>query len=83
MKKLEIFPSMGGTYGVGWMRDDAPMIHLFANAKSGESFRPASGPEGGPHWPCEVCEAHGYSEKDFHAQIGDALERGPHNSNEA
>lgn len=75
-KQLEVYASMGGTYGVGWQRDDAPMIHLFANVAPGQRFQPVNS-DGGPHWPCDVCRAHGFTEADFHAQIQEALKRGP------
>ena len=76
MKQLSVFRSMGPKFGVGWKRDDAPLLHIFAMAASGEVFQPSDG-HGGPHWPCEVCDHHGFTEKDFHEQILDALERGP------
>lgn len=75
-KKLRIFESMGSALGVGWERDDHPMIHLFALAEPGEVFQP-SVLGGGPHWPCEVCDEHGYTEQDFHGQIIEALNKGP------
>lgn len=75
-KHLKIFPSMAGTFGIGWKRDDAPMMHLFANEAPGALFQPSNG-RGGPHWPCPVCEAHGYTKQDFYDQIEEALERGP------
>jgi len=89
MKKLQVFASMGlqlpgqmfvlaaqVSYGVGWERDDLPVIHVFAKAAPGDMFTASNG-HGGPHWPCEICDAHGYSEADFHEQIEDALARGP------
>jgi hypothetical protein len=76
-KKLSVFRSIGKALGVGWERDDIPMLHVFAIAEPGESFQPSGGPDRGPHWPCEVCEEHGYTEEDFHAQVIDALHEGP------
>lgn len=75
-KQLRIVRSMGHTLGVGWMRDDAPMFHMFANVAPGEKFQPSDG-HGGPHWPCKVCIEHGYTDEDFHGQIVDALKKGP------
>ena len=68
-KQLEIMPSIGETFAVGWLRDDMPnVVHVFANALQGQIFKPGNG-FGGPHWPCKVCEAHGYSEEDFDVQM--------------
>jgi hypothetical protein len=76
-KKLQVFTSIVGTYTVGWERDDLPLIHMFFEGVApGEPFRP-SDDAGGPHWPCMVCDTHGFTEQDFHDQIRDALERGP------
>ena len=75
-KTLRVFRLMGFTLGVGWMRDDIPMIHMFASVLSGEKFQSSNG-HGGPHWPCDVCDEHGYIEEDFHDQIVEALEKGP------
>lgn len=75
-KQLRVFPSMAGTYAVGWVRDDVKVVHVFANARSGQRFRPSNG-RGGPHWPCEICESHGFTEQDFHNQIRAALAKGP------
>jgi len=76
-KQLRVFASMGGTYGVGWPRDDLPMIHMFcASVPPGAAFQPSDG-HGGPHWPCDVCDTHGFTEQDFTDQIHDALQRGP------
>jgi hypothetical protein len=44
------------------------MVHVFAQAKPGEPFQPSNG-RGGPHWPCPVCEAHGYTKEDFHREM--------------
>jgi hypothetical protein len=72
MKQLQVYSSLGTTFSVGWERDDLPMlVHVFANAAPGERFDVQK------HWPCKVCESHGYTEVNFHAQIGPALERGP------
>ena len=68
-KQLEVFRSLGETVSIGWKRDDVPRIHVFGQGKEGEYFQPASGPEGGPHWPCVVCDHHGYTEADFHEQL--------------
>lgn len=76
-KQLELYHSFGGTIGVGWLRDDMKVIHMFANERPGEIFQPSDG-NGGPHWPCGVCDEHGYTEKDFRDQILPALEKGPH-----
>ena len=77
MPQLQVFSSVVGTYTVGWHRDDLPMIHMFfKGVPSGESFRP-SDEHGGPHWPCDVCDTHGFTEQDFTDQIHDALQRGP------
>lgn len=70
MKQAQVFQSLGETVSVGWLRDDVPsVVHVFAQCKPGERFQPSNG-AGGPHWPCKVCEAHGYTEDDFHAQMG-------------
>ena len=74
--KLQVFASMGEEFSVGWKRDDAPLIHVFAQAKPGHRFTPGNG-RGGLHWPCPVCDAHGFTEGDFYEQIADALKRGP------
>ena len=80
-KQLKVFRSMGAQFGVGWTRDDLPMIHVFAMAASGERFRPSNGDDG-PHWPCTVCDDHGFTEADFRDQIQGALERGPEDDHE-
>lgn len=73
-KQLEFLPSLGGTIGVGWKRDDIPGIfHMFASVLPGERFT-ARNAEGGPHWPCEVCVAHGYTEADFHKQVVEKIQ---------
>jgi hypothetical protein len=66
-KQLTVLPSLGTTYSVGWLRDDG-LFHQFAQAVPGERFRPVNG-NGGPHWPCSVCDAHGYTEADFDRQM--------------
>lgn len=76
-KQLGVFHTMGGTLGVGWKRDDVNMIHLFANVAPGEKFQPTSGSLRGPHWPCNVCDSHRFTEKDFHDQIQSTLDKGP------
>ncbi len=68
MKQLKVFASLGSTHSVGWERDDLPMVHVFGNAEPGARFKPSNG-RGGPHWPCPVCQAHGYTEADFHRQL--------------
>lgn len=70
--KLQIYPSLGTTFSVGWMRKDVPMVHVFAQAKSGEKFWPSDG-HGGPHWPCIVCDYHGYTENDFHKEMREII----------
>lgn len=75
-KRLQVFPSLGNTFAVGWLRDDVPMIHTFANVAPGTRFQPSDG-KGGPHWPCSVCKAHEFTEQDFVDQIHAALARGP------
>lgn len=68
-KQLEILQSLGTTRSVGWVRDDIPsLFHTFADAERGARFVPSNG-RGGPHWPCPVCEAHGFTEWDFHTQM--------------
>lgn len=70
MKQLQIFRSMDPmSQSVGWLRDDpTKMVHVFAQAAPGEPFQPSNG-RGGPHWPCSVCESHGYAELDFKQQM--------------
>jgi hypothetical protein len=67
--KLKVFRSLAPQNSVGWLRSDLPMVHVFAQALPGETFRPSNGPEGGPHWPCIVCEYHGYTQEDFHSDM--------------
>jgi hypothetical protein len=68
LKELKIYPSLTTTQSVGWDRDDAPLVHVFAQAEPGQPFTPTNG-RGGPHWPCKVCIYHGYTKADFHNQI--------------
>ena len=75
-KLLRVLRSMGAKFGVGWERDDVDMIHIFATAAPGEAFCASNG-HGGPHWPCEVCDSHGFTEADFYDQMPGALARGP------
>ena len=75
-KQLQVYRSLGTALSVGWPRDDVPtVIHVFAQAEPGASFKPEDG-YGNPHWPCRVCKAHGFTESDFRDQILGALERG-------
>lgn len=71
MKRLEVYRSLGPELSIGWERDDLPLIHVFAQKVPGGAFSVDG------HWPCQVCEAHGFTERDFHSQISAALERGP------
>ncbi len=68
LKRIRVFSSLDSTNSVGWAREDLPLIHVFAQAKPGEAFQPSNG-NGGPHWPCAVCDAHGYTPEMFHAQM--------------
>jgi hypothetical protein len=71
MKQLRVYTSLDPKNSVGWMRDDIPggyVVHVFAQALPGAMFQPSDG-RGGPHWPCEVCKMHGYTEADFHEQM--------------
>ncbi len=68
MKQLKIYASLGKEVSIGWARDDVPMVHCFASVLPGKNFKPSNG-RGGPHWPCTVCDAHNYSENDFHTQM--------------
>ncbi len=69
MKKLKVYTSMAtSSSSVGWERDDVPMVHVFAQAEPGTVFQPSDG-RGGPHWPCKVCDWHGYTAEDFNAQM--------------
>jgi len=67
-KQLQIFRSMAEANSVGWVRDDVHMMHVFAQAKPGEHIVPGDG-HGGKHWPCVVCEHHGYTEAIFWSQL--------------
>lgn len=67
-KQLKVYGSLVTTNSVGWGRDDMPVIHVFAQAEPGAVFKPSNG-RGGPHWPCVVCDEHGYTEDDFHKQM--------------
>jgi hypothetical protein len=67
--KLQVFRSLAAQSSVGWLRSDVPMVHVFAQALPGEAFRPSNGPEGGPHWPCIVCDHHGYTQEDFYVEM--------------
>ncbi len=88
MKVLNVYRSLASSLSVGWERDDisiagaegvtGKVIHVFAQAEPGQPFQANDG-HGNPHWPCEVCAAHGYTEAHFHAQVREALERGPDN----
>ena len=77
MKQLKVYRSLATSLSVGWQRDDLPLVHVIAQAEPGEVITPSKGPQGGPHWPCTVCENHGYSEKLFYEQLPAALEKGP------
>jgi hypothetical protein len=68
MKQLQIFGSLAAEQSVGWLRDDARLVHVFAQAKPGERVMPSDGC-GGEHWPCQVCDHHGYTEEDFWSQL--------------
>lgn len=78
MKTLNVYASLDpNLFSVGFPRDDLRnVIHTIAQAAPGEPIIPSNG-HGAPHWPCAVCEAHGYSPTLFNAQIEDALMRGP------
>ncbi len=76
MKQIKIYPSMLSTLSVGWLRDDLPMVHVFAQAEPGAAFRTGNGNDY-PHWPCAVCEAHGYTEADFGRQMLELMAKGP------
>lgn len=69
-KQIEIFRPMGGDLlTVGWLRDDLKGVaHGLGRARAGEMFQPSDG-FGGPHWPCEVCDAHNYTPADFDQQM--------------
>lgn len=68
--ELRIFPSLGREYSIGWERRDLEgVVHVFAQAEPGAPFSV----EG--HWPCPVCDAHGYSEADFREQVAPLLAR--------
>lgn len=68
-KQLYVYGSMNpNSCSVGWMRDDLPMVHVFAQAAPGAVFQPSDG-RGGPHWPCKVCDHYGYTEHDFDEQM--------------
>ncbi len=60
--KLKVYPDMGGEVQAGFMRTDVPMFHSVAREKQGCAFDPAE------HWPCTVCEVHGFTLEDFRAQ---------------
>jgi hypothetical protein len=70
---LELYRSLGTTLSVGWERTDLPLIHVIFQAEPGEyvNFKLSS------HWPCKVCEDHGYTIEDFKAQLEPALLLGP------
>jgi hypothetical protein len=70
MKKpqLQVFRSLAPEFTVGWKREDLPMVHGFAQALPGTAFQPSDG-HGGPHWPCKVCDYHGYTEEDFYRDM--------------
>lgn len=73
-KTLEVIPNLEGDLAVGWMRDDmSHVFHAFAMAAPGAAFQPSNG-HGGPHWPCPVCDAHGYTEADFDEQMNKLME---------
>jgi hypothetical protein len=77
VKTVNVFQSMGKTFSLGWERDDVKdVIHVIAQAEPGAPILPTDG-RGNPHWPCQTCEAHGYTPDLFYAQIEDALKRGP------
>lgn len=70
--KLQVYRSLGESLSVGWERRDVPrLIHVFAQVVPGAAFSVDG------HWPCPVCDEHGFSADDFHMQIADALARGP------
>lgn len=75
-KVLSVYRSLAPQFALGWLRDDVFMVHGIAQASPGEDVVPSDG-RGGPHWPCEVCDAHGYSEALFHGQVEAALLNGP------
>lgn len=68
MKQIKVFGSLTDVLSVGWMRDDIRMVHVFGQARAGEPFQPSNG-QGGPHWPCAVCEHHEYTREDFIRQM--------------
>lgn len=77
MKTLNVYASLGETLDLGFLRDDVPnVIHTIARAAPGDPIIPSSA-NGGPHWPCQVCEEHGFTQALFYTQIQDALTRGP------
>lgn len=74
MKQLKVFPSLATTLSVGWRRDDVDgVVHVFGQAEPGQPFALSNG-RGGPHWPCPVCVAHGYTPEDFHTQIRELMQ---------
>ncbi len=75
MKQLEILQSVApGLHGIGWMRNDLPMFHTFSIFKDGEEIIPSNG-RGGNHWPCKVCQEHGYTEEDFNNQLANMVDK--------
>jgi len=76
-KQIQVYESMDPkSYSVGWLRDDMPVVHVFAQTSPGQPFQPSNG-RGGPHWPCDVCEGHGYTELDFQDQMLEIMQSGP------
>ena len=68
LKQLKLYRAFDGENAVGWDRDDVPMVHVLGKARPGAKFQPSDG-HGGPHWPCPICDAHGYNETHFRNQM--------------
>lgn len=64
---IGIYPDLGGGLHVAYPRNDCPLAHTIVRAEQGAEFDPGS------HWPCDVCEEHGFSPGDFAEQWPAAL----------
>ena len=60
--ELNIYPDLGGGMNAGYLRTDAPIVHVIVRTEADEAFRPSD------HWPCPVCKAHGFSVEHFRDQ---------------